>query len=184
VDSGYFNYQNQEHLKSLSYLFFFLLGVNFSKILLSIANYWKIAFLVSSLGYLIFFLALRWDYIPNGTGLALSLMGLVAGLSGSILLVHIPFVSALLAHLGRNTLTIYVAHNQFLKMFAAFNAGIVTLPGFPVWGTPVISGIAIILALLLRSALEAVGGGWLYRLPHGIVDWLRSRTDAKPRQSI
>lgn len=173
-----------EHLKTLAYAFFFMLGVYYGKLLMAILRHWKIALAISSLAYTVLFLAERRGYVPQDFLVVLPGFGLVAGLTGAKMLEFIPIINGALAYFGRNTLTIYLSHNQILKVFSRLSGDLVALPGYDVWGLWVACAVAIAIPLALRPVLEAVGGAFLYALPGSAISLMRSpANDPKTNQS-
>ncbi|TIX51243.1 acyltransferase family protein [Alteraurantiacibacter aquimixticola] len=168
-----------EHAKALNYAFYFLFGAYSGPLILGVAKHWGATLIVASAAYVALFLALRWGYAPQRVTAVMSLIGLAAGLAGSISLSYIPMVKSVLAFFGRNTLTIYVAHTQLLGLFVPLGADADSLPGFAIWGAIAMGAAAIGLSLLLRPLLETIGARWFYALPGRFVDWWRTRTQPR-----
>jgi len=154
-----------EHLKALTYASFFLAGAYLANGVVLIIRFWKVALLVSFSFYVVVFFAERWSYLTPHWQVLLPGAGIVAGLSGARLLDAIPILNSALAYLGRNTLTIYLAHTLFLKLLEPTCGTIMQWPGFQYWGLLVTVPAVIALSIAVRPLAEAIGGRWLYALP-------------------
>lgn len=154
-----------EHLKALTYASSFLAGAYLSQGIVLVIKFWKVALVASFSVYVLVFFAERWSYISQDFEVLLPGAGIIAGLSGARLLDSIPFVNAGLSYLGRNTLTIYLAHTQFLKLAGPAYGEMIEWPGFQNWGIIVTVAAAIGLSVALRPLAEAIRCGWLYTTP-------------------
>ena len=101
-----------------------------------------------------------------------AIAGVTLALTGAIFLVRVPLVSALVCYLGRNTLSIYVAHTLVIWLAAVLLAALVT-PS-TLWllaGVPLMTAVGIAGSLALRKGVDAIRAGALYtpRPPHILV---------------
>jgi len=171
--------ETTEHQKSLAYATFFLAGAYMGPTVLTAVKFWKLALIASLPLYAGIFFAARWSYIAQEWQALLPALGIVAGLSGARLLDAVPILNSALIYLGRNTLAIYLAHTQFLKLLKANSATLAAWPDFQYWGIFITVAASIGLSLALRSIAESVGWRWLYSLP----SFLQKQTSqiAEPR---
>lgn len=104
--------------------------------------------------------------LAAATGLVLSVLGVLVGLSTSKVLERVGPLRSGLSYLGRNTLPIYVVHMLALEALAAVL--------HPTLGTgtpsrllivPAFAAIAIAIGLALERATRAAGARWLFAPP-------------------
>ncbi len=123
---------------------------------------------------------------PPGLRLLLSTAGLALGLSLSLLLSRSARLRDHLSLIGRNSLSIYLAHGMLLSV-AAIGLVHLPLPPFaPVWVTPLLLLLAVPASLGMRLALGRLGERWLYSDagPRTLMSAMRARALKRHQASV
>jgi uncharacterized membrane protein YcfT len=169
-----FGFKNYAHNNVLEFLPFFLFGAWYSNHLLSSqALGWVRTAILTSVVFVPSFALVYEHMLPEGvesvTKFPLSVLGIVVGISVSMIACRFTSLKAVPVYLGKNTLPIYVAHSPIVGLLTvALADGATDMPLAEFWSVPTVSAAAIILSLLLKFGVEKAGGWWLFAPPRAL----------------
>ncbi len=153
----------------LIYAPFFVGGLWYSRYIVKyLPRYISIAFPLVAILYYAAINYVGLDFIQGSSEqapavrLTLSAIGLILGLGAAFLLSRLSVVREQLAFLGRNTLSIYLAHGIIMTAVAFGLSQFSLPPSSPLWMTPLLLLIALPASLGIRYALGQFGDRWLY----------------------
>lgn len=166
-----FEFENYVHNNLLRFLPIFLFGAWYSEKLLTSPVFFNSASLaISLMAFIALFVITYRDNIPSawsGVGILIGMiLGVVVGLTTSAFLCRFTTISKLPTFIGRNTLSIYVAHSPIVGFLAdiialrSYNTAII-----PLVGVPLVSITAIFMSFFLKNFLQRIGLWWLYKFP-------------------
>jgi uncharacterized membrane protein YcfT len=155
-------------------LFFFLAGLRLKPWVERWARAANLRMLlVGGAGYLVVMLVLRGLGAKQWFGVwpVVCALAVMVGIAAAVQLERWTRVGDLLAHLGRNTLPIYVMHMPLLAFLHAAlrepfsEAGTAVQFVLAVFLPVVLTAMLTVVCLTLRRWFEAAGGSWLFDLP-------------------